>query len=471
MVTHRCYPNWLIAAVLALSVPMTPVTAAAGFLVGESPTGDGMVQDSLLAEAREAMRRSTRFLQSISTYGGYAGIYSADLSARYGEAKYDSAASAEIWIQPPGTPTVGESFLRAYRITGEEVYLEAARQAGRSLAWGQHATGGWAHTADLSHAADPGGPIEHREGGGTFDDETTQGALIFLMELDRVIDEPWLTETIERGLQFILESQFDNGAWPQWYPLDGGYSDYFTYNDNAINDCIRVLLKAHALYGDERYLAGAERGGVFIIQSQISASQAGWAQQYNHEMEPARARSFEPEGVCSAVTARNIRTLTHLYLYTGDQKYLDPIPAAIDWLERSKIGEHRWSRLYELETNRPIYGDRDGQKHYTLMEISEERRQGYSWQSSFGVPSAISYYRTALENPDAIPFEPAEATTLPEGSSSESGRELEEAARSVIAALDDRGRWLEEEEIQIGVFVDNFNLLCEFVGRQTDRDS
>lgn len=470
MIYRICYPSWLIGAVLAISVSMIPRMAAANLLADESPTADRLVQDSLLAEAREAMRRSTRFLQSISTHGGFAGIYSADLSARYGEAKYDSAASAEIWIQPPGTPTVGESFLRAYRITGEELYLDAARQAGRSLAWGQHDTGGWAHTADLSHVTDPTGPIEHQEGGGTFDDETSQGALIFLMELDREIDEPWLTETIERGLQFILESQFDNGAWPQWYPLDGGYSDYYTFNDNAINDCIRVLLKAHALYGDDRYLAAAEGGGEFIIQSQISTSQAGWAQQYNHEMEPAQARSFEPAGVCSAVTARNIRTLTQLYLYTGDRRYLDPISPAINWLDRSRIGENQWSRLYELETNRPIYGDRDGEVYYDLMEISEERRQGYSWQSSFGVTNAVGYYLQAIGHPDDVGFEPTDASTLSGGLSEESAEELKERARTIIAALDENGRWLEDGEIQVGVFVDNFNLLCKFVTRHLGED-
>jgi hypothetical protein len=470
MVNRVHYHSWLVSAVLAISILMIPQIAGAYFLADESPTGKTIVQDSLLAEAREAMQRSTQFLQSISTHGGYAGIYSADLSARYGEAKYDSATSAEIWIQPPGTPTVGESFLRAYRITGKALYLEAARQAGRSLAWGQHDTGGWAHAADLSHVDDPTEPIRRQEGGGTFDDETTQGALIFLMELDREIDREWLTETIERGLQFILNSQFDNGAWPQWYPLDGGYSDYYTYNDSAINDCIRVLLKAHALYGDERYLTGAERGGEFIIRSQISQTQAGWAQQYNHEMQPARARSFEPAGVCSAVTARNIRTLTQLYLYTGNRRYLHPTPAAIDWLERSKIGDNQWSRLYELETNRPIYGDRGGELHYDLMEISEERRQGYSWQNGFGVTSAVSYYLQAIVNPDGAGFEPADASTLSGELSAESAAELEEATRRVLVALDENGRWLEDEEIRVSVFVENFNVLCAFVARHSGED-
>ena len=59
-----------------------------------------------------------------------------DLRKRYGEALYEPAKPTEIWVQPPGTPFVGEAFLRAWRITGDPRYMDAARDAARALLMG-----------------------------------------------------------------------------------------------------------------------------------------------------------------------------------------------------------------------------------------------------------------------------------------------------------------------------------------------
>ncbi len=69
------------------------------------------VDEELVQHARAALQSATTYLLAISTNGGYAGIYSSDLSERYGEAFYEKAAATEIWVQPPGTPSVGEVFM------------------------------------------------------------------------------------------------------------------------------------------------------------------------------------------------------------------------------------------------------------------------------------------------------------------------------------------------------------------------
>ncbi|MFW6171531.1 MAG: pectate lyase, partial [Planctomycetota bacterium] len=237
------------------------------------------------AAARKALQNATSFLRSISINGGYAGIYSPDLKERYGEALYERASATQIWVQPPGTPSVGQVFLRAHRVTGDRRYFEAAREVGRALAWGQRKEGGWDHRVDVAHLSPDAKTPERKSGHCTFDDDITQGATTFLMELDEQLDEAWLDESVELALEFMMEAQFDNGAWPQWYPLRGGYHDYYTYNDNAINDCIRVMLQAHRLYDEPAYLESARQGGDFIIASQLPAPQAGWAQQYSHDLE------------------------------------------------------------------------------------------------------------------------------------------------------------------------------------------
>ncbi|HLS37715.1 MAG TPA: pectate lyase, partial [Sphingobacterium bovisgrunnientis] len=44
-----------------------------------------------------------------------------------------------------------------------------------------------------------------------------------------------------------------------------------------------------------------------------------------------------------------------------------------------------WSRFYEIGTNKPVFGDRDDTVHYNLDEISEERKNGYSWYGEWPV--------------------------------------------------------------------------------------
>jgi hypothetical protein len=77
-----------------------------------------LAKANLTEEVRVAMKSAATFFRSISTNGGYAGIYSLDLKDRYGEALYEKAKKTEIWVQPPGTPSVGQCYLRAWRITG-----------------------------------------------------------------------------------------------------------------------------------------------------------------------------------------------------------------------------------------------------------------------------------------------------------------------------------------------------------------
>jgi len=418
----------------------------------------------LEAEARAGLARACRYFSSISTYGGYCGIYSIDLKERYGEAVYEPAKPTEIWVQPPGTPSVGEAFLRAYRVTNEPVYLKAAEAAGLALAWGERAGGGWAHRVDLGHFEPDADSVKRNAGSSSFDDEVTQGALSFLIKLDVELDTPWLTEAIDLALAFMMESQFANGAWSQWYPLIGGYHDYFTFHDGAINDCIRVMLEAHRAYGRSKYLETARRGGDFIVLSQLPAPQAGWAQQYSHDLEPAWARKFEPAGVCSAVTAANILTLIDLYRYTGDSKYLRPILPAIEWLERSRLKEGGWARLYEVDSNRPIYGDRNdgGKVHYDYAAISAEERSSYAWQGGYGISTAMRRFQELQESgPDPINQPQADPATA-ESRAAAAERLVPEVER-VLKALDSQGRWIRNQRITSADFVTNTNLLCRYL--------
>jgi hypothetical protein len=176
-------------------------------------------------------------------------------------------------------------------------------------------------------------------------------------------------------------------------------------------------------------------------------------------MEPAWARAFEPPAACSSESGGAMRTLVELYLETNDEKFLQPIPAFIAWLNRSQIGPNRWARYYELGTNTPIYGDRDGKIHYTLAEISEERRTGYAWQGSYGLPEAITYYETVRR----------------EGREQFLARQRERDARrtpsqteisGILSQQDSQGRWLTKDWVQTRTFIANVKKMSDYVWKR-----
>ncbi len=47
--------------------------------------------------------------------------------------------------------------------------------------------------------------------------------------------------------------------------------------------------------------------------------------------------------------------------------------------------------IYEIETNRPFFCDRDGITKYALKEIGSERRNGYGWYGNWGDSLANMY--------------------------------------------------------------------------------
>ena len=70
------------------------------------------------AEVERTMKRATTFMvEKVSTNGGYVWAYLPDMSRRWGEIE---AKPSMVWVQPPGTATMGHLFLDAYHATGDE---------------------------------------------------------------------------------------------------------------------------------------------------------------------------------------------------------------------------------------------------------------------------------------------------------------------------------------------------------------
>ena len=468
-----------------------------GLILGGYADGE----EDLREAAIRTMARATRYFRTeVATRGGYLWQYASDFSLQEGERQ---ATPSMIWVQPPGTPAVGMAYLEAYEATRDTMYLEAAREAAHALAWGQLGSGGWDYRIDFDPEGSKGwyyrrdveaGDLERgeRQNRSTLDDNTTQSALRLLMRVDKAtgFEDAKVHGAALYGLKALLEAQYPNGAWPQQfeeapdpeqfpvvkakYPETWSreyhnerYYTCYTFNDHAISDVIETLVEAHHTYGNKAYLEAAKRGGGFMVLAQMPEPQPVWAQQYNRDMEPVWARRFEPPSVVSVESFGVMRTLMDLYVETGGDRFLEPIPRALAWAQRSALPDGRFARFYELETNRPLYFT----KEYALTYSDDDLPTHYGFQVRGGGLGRLEAYYKRIQ---AV----GQKVLPTERRGRWDSRQMADRVREVIDSLDPQGRWVRQgrmrdpeqrrQRIQVEViscrtFNRNLSLLARYV--------
>ena len=356
--------------------------ACASFFEPPSDTG------SSGREIRAAMKRAARFMRERVAYrGGYVWSYLPDFSRRWGEME---AYPSMIWIQPPGTATVGHLYLDCFHATRDEFYYQAAMEVADGLIAAQHPAGGWNYLHDFAGEASVrrwydtigknGWRLEefhHYYGNATFDDAGTSEASQFLLRLYLERRATRLRAPLERAIRFVLDSQYDNGGWPQRFPfvndapaLHGrpDYTRYITFNDDVAGGNIKVLLMVQQTLDDERALAWIRRGMEVFLATQQPAPQAGWGLQHHPEtLAPIGARSYEPDALTTHTTANNIAQLLNFYEWTGDPRFIARVPEALAWLDSVRLpdaqvqvsGRH-YPTFIEIGANRARINHRRG---------------------------------------------------------------------------------------------------------------
>ena len=116
--------------------------------------------------------------------------------------------------------------------------MDYADRVAGALVWGQLPCGGWHYFIDF----DPAGvqayyneffskcwgwqEYRHYYGNASFDDQATTGPVEFLLDLyAATLDVKYRTPLL-KALEFILEAQYRNGAWPQRYPPTREFTDH-----------------------------------------------------------------------------------------------------------------------------------------------------------------------------------------------------------------------------------------------------
>lgn len=173
----------------------------------------------------DTMKRATRFMvEKVAYNGGYVWAYLPDMSRRWGEME---AYPSMVWVQPPGTPTMGHLFLDAYHATGDDYYYQAAEQAAGALIAGQMDNGGWNYFIDFGGEASKKQwyatigknawrleEFQHDWGNATFDDAGTSEAMQFLLRLYVEKRDPKYLPALKKALNFVSTASIRSAAGP-----------------------------------------------------------------------------------------------------------------------------------------------------------------------------------------------------------------------------------------------------------------
>lgn len=321
-------------------------------------------------------------------------------------ADYKTKKSYKEW------PREASKFAEAFYRTDE------ARRIGENVLLYQLESGGWPKniyipeelTPDERKKAETGKSDVRR---GTIDNRATTTEIDYLAKLYNATGDSRYRDAAIHGIDYLLEAQYDNGGWPQFYPEATGYHAQITFNDNAMVNVLQLLRdvarqKTPYTFLPDSTATAARRafqkgiGCILTCQVKQNGQPTVWCAQHDRKtLAPCKARAYELPSLSGAESV-NI-TLLLMSLPQPDSTVVQAVEGAVAWFRKTAItnlkredftnaqGEKDyrmvktanapriWARFYEVETNRPFFCGRDGVKKYRVEDIEYERRNGYSW--------------------------------------------------------------------------------------------
>lgn len=291
----------------------------------------------------------------------------------------------------------------------------------------QTASGGWSKhfngkavdytralgVADIAVLRAPG-----RADDATIDNRATTREIRHLADAYRDTGNAAYLAAAERGVTYLLTAQYENGGWPQYYPDRSLYRHQVTYNDDAMVRVLDLLqdvaegrgsLAALTAGFGERARAAVARGIDCILATQvrIDGQSTIWAAQYDETtLLPAKARSYELPSLAVSESVGVMRFL--MRQRPAREDIVVAVEAAARWLERHRLpdlalqridapqeetgrdvvvvaqpGASLWARFYDLQAQRPLFVDRDGDVLASFADMPNERRVGYAWYGTW----------------------------------------------------------------------------------------
>ncbi|TDW48022.1 pectinesterase [Flavobacterium sp. 270] len=268
----------------------------------------------------------------------------------------------------------------------------------------------------------------------TTDNGATTQEMLFMSKMYAQTKDDRYKESFLKGLNYLLEAQYANGGWPQFYPLKKGYYTHITYNDDSmvnIMNVIRPIGEETDYYSIkpskevvEKCKKAFDKGVDCILKTQYKQNRVltAWCAQHDEvTLAPANARAFELKSLSGYESVKIVLLL--MSIEKPSPEIIAAVKGANAWFEKTKITnleEKRvlndngkiidkkmiptqnanpiWARFMDLETNEPFFCDRDGIRKKSLDQIGDERRNGYSWYSDAGKEVLQKFPAWAVKN-------------------------------------------------------------------------
>ncbi|WP_260871115.1 pectate lyase [Paenibacillus xylanexedens] len=246
---------------------------------------------------------------------------------------------------------------------------------------------------------------------GTFDNDATTSEIRFLADMYEKTGNLAFKNSVRKAVDFILISQYPSGGWPQVYPKRSNYSDAVTYNDNAMVQTM-VLLddiveRRHGFNNDiwtsndrSKLKKALDKGIEYTLKAQIinDGQPTIWGAQHDPvTYAPVTGRAYE---LASKSGSESVAITAFLMSRPQTPEIEQAAKGALRWFDTVRengtkynrqgpvyfepdAGSVTWYRFYNVDEDVPFYADRDGMKYMNILDISEERRHGYSWAGSY----------------------------------------------------------------------------------------
>ncbi|WP_426747610.1 pectate lyase [Myxococcus faecalis] len=482
---------------------------------GEPQTGEApqAAVTPLRAKALGRMRNAAKYFHdNVARHGGYAWHHNAsNLSERWGDIQLDEE---QIMIQSPGTSDVAIAFVEAALADPATPALKTyALDTAMALRHGQVKSGGWRLYADFKptptlRACYLNTTASCGCGGCSttaYDDQVTQNALIAMMRVDQLLGfaNADISSASAYARARMETSQYPtHGGFPQGfsapvatrpalvasYPPSIGtscglaqchanaytteYWDDPTLNDNLATAFVEMLYWAQEVYPARATTYQSMRAafGDFLRRAQMPPPQPAWAQQYDGQMQPRWARSWEAPAIAGQESQDVMWALLRLYqLDPSVPANRDAVATALAYLETVDFANDTLIHRYiELDDTAP-----SNIGFYTV------KAGGYPVRFSSAAPTYQNY---AWEVPSQLAALRAEYTRLATDTTvmKRTCQQLRyDTAQAVDAAVNNE-KWLTTyspggprsgatpgDYLDTSTFVRNLRTLAEFVTRTT----
>lgn len=284
----------------------------------------------------------------------------------------------------------------------------------------QTPTGGWSKAVDYTKGPrQPGTHWTAQTGDawhycGTFDNRTTTEQIKFLAGVFTATKRDDVKAALMKGLDYVFAAQYPNGGWPQNYPVERGYHEAITLNDDAMVHILEVLHDLaegdnHFAFADDalkqRAQAAFDKGiaNIAAMQVRIDGQPTVWcAQHHPLTLEPVKARAKEPPSLSGGESANLVKFLMRSGPTTPEVVAM--IESALKWFDAHRLTGLRktknaqgktdyiadpastdvlWARFYDLQTAKPIFaGADDGIVYNTFQAMAAKNKVAYDFFSN-----------------------------------------------------------------------------------------